>query len=290
MFVVANDQDNTLRAYRAGSRDPLEMPSGNLNKFLNLNPAHDDDDKADFEGATWLNGKAYWIGSHSRSGKGRIREQRWQFFGTSSSTAPAGLTLTPTSAKPYKELLPAIAALDSRLAEKIKLDVIKDEGLAPDNEGFNIEGLTVRADGKSILIGLRSPLLDGKAVLIPLENPEVVVESSEKPVLGRLIELELGGRGVRSIEYSAAAKAFFIVAGPAGGQSGSFDLYRWPAEENIAPTPVPGFAAALGNLGNFQPEAMFVDSTGKKLQIFSDDGDRCNKADPAFRSVAVTLP
>ena len=70
MFVVANDQDNTLRAYRAGSRDPLEMPSGNLNKFLNLNPANDDDDKADFEGATWLNGKAYWIGSHSRSGKG----------------------------------------------------------------------------------------------------------------------------------------------------------------------------------------------------------------------------
>jgi hypothetical protein len=289
MFIVANDQDNTLRAYRPNGGG-VEMPSGNLNKFLNLHPEDNEDDKVDFEAATWLNGKAYWIGSHSRSGKGRLREQRWQFFGTRVSMESDKPTLTPTSQKSYGGLLATIAALDPRLAQKIRLDDPRDEDLAPDNGGFNIEGLTARANGKSMLIGLRSPLFSDKAVLIPFENPEAVGEKSEKPVLGHPIELDLGGRGVRSIEYSAAAKAYFILAGPAGGQDGSFDLYRWPAEENAAPTIVPGFAAALKKLGDFQPEAMVVDSEGKNLHLFSDDGDNCKKANPTFRSVAVTLP
>ena len=50
-----------------------------------------------------------------------------------------------------------------------------DEGLAPGNKGFNIEGLTARADGKSLLLGLRNPLLGedfNQAVLIPLRTPK----------------------------------------------------------------------------------------------------------------------
>lgn len=293
IFIVANDQDNTLRAYRPEGGEPLDMPSGNLNKFLHLDPEDDDDDKADFEAATWLNGKAYWIGSHSRSRKGRLREQRRQFFATRVSTQSNTPALSPTSEKPFGGLLEAIVALDPRLEEKIKLNVAKDEKLAPDNGGFNIEGLTARPDGKSVLLGLRSPLLNGNAVLIPLENPEAVIEKNEKPVLGRPIEIDVGGRGVRSIEYSAAAKAYFIVAGPAGGKEGTFDLYRLPEDEKPPAIPFPGFAAALQNLDAsrpFQPEALVIDSTGKKLHLFSDDGDSCDKSAPAFRSVAVTLP
>lgn len=288
-FIVANDQDNTLRAYWSNGSQ-VEMPSGNLNKFLDLDPEKDEDNKADLEAATWFNGKAYWIGSHSRSGKGHLREQRWQFFGTSVSMESDKPTLTPTSGKPYGRLLAAIAALDPRLAEKIRLDVARDKDLAPDIGGFNIEGLTARADGKSMLIGLRSPLFGRKAVLIPFENPEAAAEKNEEPVLGPPIELDLGGRGVRSIEYSAAAKAYFIIAGPAGGQKGSFDLYRWPAEKDAAPTSVPGFAAALKKLDDFQPEAMIINSKGNDLYLFSDDGDNCKKLGQAFRSVAVTLP
>jgi hypothetical protein len=128
MFIVANDQDNTLRAYRPNGGG-VEMPSGNLNKFLNLHPEDNEDDKVDFEAATWLNGKAYWIGSHSRSGKGRLREQRWQFFGTRVSMESDKPTLTPTSQKSYGGLLATIAALDPRLAQKIRLDDPRDEDL-----------------------------------------------------------------------------------------------------------------------------------------------------------------
>jgi hypothetical protein len=71
MFVVAEDEHNILRVYRADrGGPPLPVPSGDLNKHLLLDP-DEENDKADFEAATWLNGKAFWIGSHSRSGKGQ---------------------------------------------------------------------------------------------------------------------------------------------------------------------------------------------------------------------------
>jgi hypothetical protein len=36
-------------------------------------------------------------------------------------------------------------------------------------------------------------------------------------------------------------------------------------------------------------EAMVVDSTGKRIHLFSDDGDSCGESAPAFRGVSVTL-
>ena len=86
-----------------------------------------------------------------------------------------------------------------------------------------------------------------------------------------------------------AARAYFILAGPAGNDRGTFELYKWPAEESDPPTPVPGFSAALQKLDKFQPEALVVGSTGKKIHLLSDDGDSCNIGAPAFRGVAVTL-
>jgi uncharacterized protein DUF3616 len=288
-FVIANDQDNTLRAYRSTGGEPITVAGGNLNEFLGLDPNKDDDDKADFEGATWFDGKVYWIGSHSRSGKGKLREQRWQFFATDVSGSAATPAVEPMTKRAFTDLLPAIAALDDRLKAQIKLKDEEEKHLAPDKGGFNIEGLTARADGEGLLIALRSPLINGEAVLIPLKNPKGVVEENNEPKLGDPIRLHLGGRGIRSIEYSAAAKAYFIVAGPSGDANTTFDLLRWPADEKGPAVPVPGFADALKTLAKFQPEAMVVDATGKKLRLFSDDGDDCNKGAPTFRSVTVTL-
>jgi len=293
-FIIANDEDNTLRAYRSTGGEPIAVAGGNLNKFLRLDPKKDDDDKADFEGATWLDGKVYWIGSHSRSGKGKLRKQRWQFFATRVSGSAAEPAVEPTTKRAFKGLLPAIAALDDRLSDQIKLKVDEDKDLAPDEGGFNIEGLAARADGRSLLLALRSPLIKDDAVLIPLTNPQGVVEKDKEAKLGKPIRLDLGGRGIRSIEYSAAAKAYFIVTGPSGKMSGTFDLLRWPADETGPAVPVPGFAAALENfdkLRPFQPEALVVDASGKKLHLFSDDGDLCKKEKipPAFRSVTVTI-
>lgn len=285
-FIVADDEGNVLRLYAPEGGPGLPLAGGDLNTFLGVKP----DQKVDLEAATWLNGKAYWISSHSRNWEGELKPRRWQFFSTAVSGSPGAPALTPTSAKPSHGLLPALAKLPE-LAASIRLDKDEDQTLAPDNGGFNIEGLSARADGKGLLIGLRSPLAaDGRAYVVPLENPDGVIAADDPPVLGKPTAVALGGRGIRSMDYSAAAKAYFIVAGPSTNGPEGFDLYRWPEDEKQAPEPVPGFADQLRMLPAFTPEALVVDASGKRLHLFSDDGDICRESAPSFRSVAVTLP
>ena len=88
IFVVGNDEDNILRAYAADrSGDPLPLAAGDLNKPLGLDSG--EDEKVDFEAATWLGGKVYWIGSHSRSRRGNLREVRWRRRGRAARPTPS---------------------------------------------------------------------------------------------------------------------------------------------------------------------------------------------------------
>jgi hypothetical protein len=296
-FVVANDEDNVLRIFaadRSGAGREVD-----LNPFFGLNP-HDEDDKADLEGATWLGDRIYWIGSHSRSGKGKLRPQRAQFFATTVRGEGDLFDIIPIGSHPVQTLHVSFAALDPLLAAAIRLDQPEQASLAPEEHGFNIEGMSAGADGNSILIGLRNPLSSaGQALVVTLTNPRALLDAAEKPAFGPLLKLDLGGRGIRSMEYSEAARSFYIIAGPTGG-SGGFELYRWSVTDDAKPMPIPGFSELVAKLDHFQPEAFFIDPTGRKLHLLSDDGDRpmptgkpCNKLkDPAtraFRSAVITL-
>jgi hypothetical protein len=85
------------------------------------------------------------------------------------------------------------------------------------------------------------------------------------------------------MEYSPAAGAYFIVAGPPGA-GGDHDIYRWV--EGAAPMAVPGARAALASLPDFAPEGLIIDQTGKRLQLFSDN-QACETN--MFRSAVLTL-
>ncbi|MEH2513166.1 hypothetical protein V1291_004520 [Nitrobacteraceae bacterium AZCC 1564] len=290
LFVVANDEDNELRVYSA-EKAAGPIAKGDLSRHLGLDP----DKKADFEGATTLNGKIYWIASHSRNAEGEIRKQRWQFLSTTVAIDEQTLKLSASSSS--HDLLGEIAALGKVFADAIQIDDRKSADLAPENNGLNIEGLTVRADGKSMFIALRNPLSpEKKAFVIPLENPEAVTERGEKPILGQPVPLDLGGRGIRSMEYSPEENAYFIIAGP-NKDKGSFELYRWPGNAQEYPVVVEGAASEFAAIDDFHPEAMFIDTSGKVLHILSDDGDReiepqkaCKKAnDKSFRSFVFAI-
>ena len=84
------------------------------------------------------------------------------------------------------------------------------------------------------MIGFRNPIPNGKALLVPLENPHAVIARNEKPKLGKPILLDLGGLGMRSIEYSDAKKTYFIIAGPYDNNDG-FQLYQWSGKPAGAP-------------------------------------------------------
>jgi hypothetical protein len=133
------------------------------------------------------------------------------------------------------------------------------------------------------MLGFRTPLRNGKALVVKFRNPEDVLRKGTKPKLDPPYELSLGGRGVRSMDYSAAAGLYFIVAGPVSSGK-SFEIYRW--KEGGKPVRIEGAARNLRKLKDFAPEGMIVDPTGKRLRLFGDNDD---PGETSFPSVVLTL-
>jgi hypothetical protein len=156
-------------------------------------------------------------------------------------------------------------------------------------DGLNIEGLSSTADG-NLLIGFRNPIPDKKALVVPLTNPKKLLEGNDAK-LGDPILLDLGGRGVRSLEYWPEQMKYLIIAGPYDDH-GDFRLYEWSGNSHDDPKSI--------NIpfGDLHPEALFVrDKAAREIQILSDDGGReigpgkhCKKLDQDeqfFRSVRL---
>lgn len=255
-FVVAGDEDNTLRVYSRGRPEPVgEAP---LATFLDSG-----NKESDLEAAAAVGKRIYWIASHGRNSKGKLRPDRQRFFATDIDPgAQPGVTPAGT---PYRGLLEDLAAAPTlaglRLGDAARL--------APEAPGgLNIEGLAAMPDG-SLLVGFRSPVPNGRALLVPLLNPAELVTAvpGRKARFGEPILLELRGRGVRSIERALDGRGYWIVAGPASDAS-VFTLYRWSGQTKDAPRIVDS-----SEFVGLRPEALFeLPGGGGTLQILSDDG------------------
>jgi len=255
-FVVANDEDNTLRIYQTGTPEP-QPGALDLEPFLGI---QGDKREADLKGATRIGGRIYWIGSHGASAKGKGRPNRHRLFATDLTPGPAGVELRPVG-EPFRDLVPALAAVAFE-----GFDPVAAGREAPESPGgLNVEGLTRTPDGR-LLIGLRNPIPHGMAILVPLDNPAGLVEGREPPALGPPVPLDLGGLGVRSIEYSEARGEYLVVAG-AFDDSGRFALYRWSGRPANRPVEIPGI-----DLHGLRPEALAVALEGRGFLLLSDDG------------------
>lgn len=250
-FVVADDEKNTLRVYRRDQAEPLDQ-SIDLSKFLDTKPKKE----SDLEGAAVIGNRIYWISSHGNNKDGEVQKRRWRFFATEIAADKS----PPVAAigMPYMRLRDDLLSAPQLKDYKLK----KAAEIAPEQEGgLNIEGLAATPAG-GLLIGFRNPLHDGNALIVPLDNPAKVVEG-ERAILGDPIELDLGGRGIRSIERLGST--YLIVAGPPG-DDGSFALFRWSGEKETKPQPLPNTLPQ-----DLRPEAIF-EISALKVQLLSDDG------------------
>ncbi|MGJ7494072.1 DUF3616 domain-containing protein [Variovorax sp. RT4R15] len=269
-FVVANDEDNTLRIYRQGRPEAVSTLS--LASYLGTA----DDEESDIEGAAVVGKRIYWVTSHARNRNGKLRPARHRFFATDIDTTTTPPSLRPV-ARPYTALQADLLA--SRGAQQFGLAASAQRAPEADG-GFNLEGFAATPDGQ-LLIGFRSPLAGQDALVMPLQNPQDLLEG--RPARwGEPITLALGGRGVRSIE--ATGSGYLLVAGPPA-DSGTFALYSWSGRAQDAPVPLPNIA-----LGSLRPEAMFAMPGTGGLQLLSDDGGlrtdgvECKQRPPAERS------
>ncbi len=259
LFVVANDEDNTLRIYN-NDESGKAMYSQDLSSFLKIIPKHPE---ADIEGATLIKNRIYWITSHGANKEGKQRPNRHRFFATDIEAIDGKFSLKPIGI-PFSGLIKAFE--DSAAVKKYELG--KAAKYAPESKkGLNIEGLTKTPQG-SLLIGFRNPIPDGKALLVPLENPQEVILGDEKPKLGTPVLLALNGLGIRSIEYSDAMRSYFIMAGPYD-DNGRFRLYQWSGNPSEAPVQI------KMDFDGLHPEALVVYPKQKaRAKILSDDGSK----------------
>ena len=272
-FILADDEINSLQVYywdRPGSDPNIGT---DVSSALTLDIWHPE---ADIEGATWFNGRVFWIASHGRSRFGDYWASRYNFFAT--TIGPDG---SATVDGVYSDLIDDLIQYDRvwnlGLEDAIgtagdHIDTNSIPNLAPKIDGLNIEGLCATADGTKMLIGFRNPRPqvgnDNMALVIPLSNPEEVVLSGATPILEEPILIDLNGLGIRSIEYSNSLGEYLIVAG--SHKSGEDEPVQYLYNYDFAVQD----KDELGIFSDITPEAIFQFPDANDISLLSDDGTR----------------
>src|SRR5262249_41218411 len=91
LFIVADDEKNTLRLYSTEHAGP-PLKEFDFNDFLKVTGKSSE---ADLEGAALLGNRAFWIGSHGRNKNGKARPNRHRLFATDIAIANGEVMLTP---------------------------------------------------------------------------------------------------------------------------------------------------------------------------------------------------
>jgi hypothetical protein len=252
-FIVADDEDNVLRAYDVRRPGP-PLWSVDLSSALGVLPKPNKAvPETDIEAGTRVGALAFWLTSHGRNSSGKAKPERLKLFATTLPKAGEAVTL---AGLPYQHLLDDLLA-EPRLA---RFSLEQAAALAPkDKGGLNLEGMTARREG-GVWIGFRNPIPDGAALLVPLLNPEQIIYGT-RAELGEPRLLDLGGYGVRAI--SEHAGSYLILAGPYDASRGA-RLYAWDGRATVT-------RRAEEALAGLNPEGFFTPDSGEVLAL-SDDG------------------
>lgn len=255
-FMVADDEDNVLRVYDA-VRGGRPLAQVHVSPGVGLVPRGKKRPRApelDLEAATRVGEHAYWLTSHGRNSKGRLRPERQRFFATTLPAA-AGDASTVTVVGSTDRLLDALLA-DPRFTA---LGLAAAERAPKAEGGLNLEGMTAMPDGR-LLLGFRNPVPDALAIPFVLDEPARAA-AGERAAIGAPIRLDLGGHGVRALSWWR--DRYLIVAGHHGA-GGPSRVYAWDGAGAPAPLDV--------ELAAFNPEATFSPDGGARMMLLSDDG------------------
>lgn len=232
-IIVADDEVNALRVYPINGGDAVaewdfSTQGPRLKKELDVEAS-----------ALLKDNTAYFIGSHGNKKDGSDAADRSHLF---------AVKISGKGAKTQFDYLGIYSNLEQDLVEwdqnnlhqkgrdHFGFKVSAAAGVAPENlHGFAIEGMTASHDEKQLFLGFRAPVTDQhsreKALIIPLLNYQQLIQKKDvKAIFAAPIELDLAGRGIRSIAQTKNGQ-YLIVAGPAAGNQSAlenaFGLYLW---------------------------------------------------------------
>ena len=281
-MIVADDEANVLRVYpRAGGAAvkewSYELEGPKLGKELDL------------EAGTRIGDTLYLTGSNSNKKDGGDAPDRSHLF---------AVKVTGTGAATAFSYVGQFSSLEAQLiawdatnghglgANHFGFTVSAGAGIVPERvDGFSVEGMTSAPGDSALWLGFRAPQTGAstraKALIVPVQNYAALVGgTATQAAFGAPIELELGGRGIRSIDKGTDGN-YLIVAGPAGAASADVDrnfaLFSWSG--NPATTPVE-LSNDLDKLrketgGSFEStvEVPGPVKAGTQVQLLLDNGD-----------------
>ncbi|MBD2418514.1 lamin tail domain-containing protein [Anabaena cylindrica FACHB-243] len=282
-MLVADDEDQVIRLYdRTQSGSPITSFDFSSSPGLGS--------EVDLEGSVQIGNTIYWIGSHGNNSSNNDAPNRERIFAT--TVAGTGINTTLDFAGSYRFLEDDLIAWDNANGHGLGAGFLGLEASAAggvsvsSSNGFNIEGLTASPDGNSVYIAFRTPLEPTsdrtQALIVPVTNFSSILDNTGgtagSATFGAPIQLDLGGRGIRSIERNTTGE-YVIIAGAVGAATDSapndFRLYTWTG--NVADAPVLRTAdlTSLNTNGSFEGIVTVPDNlTGStKIQLLVDNGD-----------------
>jgi predicted extracellular nuclease len=292
-MLVGDDENQTIRLY-SRSASGLPVQGFDFNSVLNLTDVdgHGQPREIDLEASTRIGNRLFWIGSQDNNSDGELRPNRDRVFATDLTAAGASSQLT--FAGRYDHLREDLIAWDANnghglganhygFATSAAAGKIPE---APDGSGFNIEGASVGPDGSTVYLGFRAPIVPvgsrTRGLIVPVTNFGSLVAMdggvAGSATFGTPIELNLGGRGIRSIERNAAG-TFLIIAGPVDGATGvapkDLRLFTWTGNAVDAPVLHAADLTSLAVAGSFEGivdvPSPLLDSS--EIQLIVDNGD-----------------
>ncbi len=148
-------------------------------------------------------------------------------------------------------------------------------------DAINIEALTWDVQEKTLLIGLRSPLIHGKAVVVALTNPDGIFDDEEKVRLERPLLLDLDGYGIRGMSWDEKREGYWIIAGDVGKREKEFSLWFWDKKSHTTTKSVKnssiGFAEGITTIDNGQ---ILVVKDDGSLSLYGAGYSILNSDDP----------
>ncbi len=281
-MVVADDEDQTIRLYDR-TNSGLPVKTFNFTNSLGLTDLSGGVPReVDIEASTRVGNRIYWLGSHSNASGGNLRPNRYRLFATDISGT--GATTNLTFAGKYDNLRTDLIAWGN--TNGFNFTASAAAGKIPEAttlDGFNIEGLTFAPDNTTGYVAFRAPQVPAsdrtKALIAPITNfTDLVTGTATSATIGAPIQLDLGGRGIRSIDRNANNQ-YLIVAGPADSATGTapkdFRLYTWTGNAADAPQVRSANLTALNAGGSFESivevPSNLTDSS--QIQLLVDNGD-----------------
>lgn len=296
-MFVGDDETNVLRLY---DRHHSGWPLAGFDFSNQLNLTDPDNPEIDIEASTRIGDRLFWSGSYSTSKNFHVRPNRHRVFAT--DLAGSGTDATLAYVGRYDWLLEDMIAWDQGNGHGLGANALgfaasSAEGVdSKTPAGFNIEGLSIAPDNSTAYVAFRAPQLPTsartQALIVPVRDFASLVAGAApgsrmagSASFGAPILIDLGGRGIRSLERNVAGQ-YLIIAGPAGDASGiapsDFRLYAWTGQPADAPFDLGVDMSALDiDGGSFESIAQLPAQLGpgSTLQFLFDNGDSAWYAD-----------